>query len=145
MTELFGVWLWWIIAAVLLIGEMMMPGIFLIWFAAAAALTAIVDLVVGFDWKGEVITFSVLSFGLVIATWKMVSASWEPQSDQPHLNKRLQGYIGQVHVLKQPITQGVGKLTIQDAVWDITGPDLQAGEKVRVTGADGMRLAVEKS
>ena len=33
----FGVWAWWIIAAVLGILELIVPGIFFVWLAAAAA------------------------------------------------------------------------------------------------------------
>jgi hypothetical protein len=40
MSDLFpmfgGEWFWWIVAAVLLIGELLMPGVFLLWLAVAA-------------------------------------------------------------------------------------------------------------
>ncbi len=145
MTELIpglGQWFWWIIAAVLLIGEMIAPGFFLLWLAAAAALTALIDLAINFGWQGEIATFAALSLALVLLTWRIVSAQWHPKSDQPNLNKRVQGFVGQIHVLEKPIINGRGKLRIQDALWDVEGPDLPTGTRVTVTGANGMQLTV---
>jgi inner membrane protein len=145
MTDLIpalGQWFWWIVAAVLLIGEMIAPGFFLLWLAAAAALTAVIDLAINLGWQGEIATFSGLSLALVLLTWRMVSAQWHPQSDQPNLNKRSQGFIGQTYVLEHPITNGRGKIRIQDAMWDVRGPDLAAGTRISVTGVNGMELTV---
>ncbi len=145
MTELIpglGQWFWWIAAALLLIGEMIAPGFFLLWLAAAAALTALIDMAIGLGWQGEIATFAALSLALVLVTWRMVSAQWHPKSDQPNLNKRLQGFVGQTFVLDQPIRNGRGKLRIQDTLWDVQGPDCAAGTKVTITGVNGMQLTV---
>ncbi len=145
MAELipgFGQWFWWIIAALLLIGEMIAPGFFLLWLAAAAALTALIDMAVGFGWQAEIATFAALSLALVLVTWRMVSAQWHPESDQPNLNKRLQGFVGQSFVLDKPIANGRGKIRIQDALWDVLGPDCPAGASVTITGVNGMQLTV---
>ena len=79
---------------------------------------------------------------MVLATWRMVSQQWQPKSDQPHLNRRLQGFVGQSFVLDQAIVNGRGKLRIQDALWDVAGPDLPAGTRVSVMEVDGMQLKV---
>jgi inner membrane protein len=145
MADLFpviGQWFWWIAAAFLLIGEMIAPGFFLLWLAAAAALTALIDMAINLGWQGEIATFAGLSLALVLLTWRMVSAQWHPKSDQPHLNKRSQGFVGQTYVLDQPIANGRGKIRIQDALWDVRGPDLPAGSRISVTGVDGMELTV---
>jgi membrane protein implicated in regulation of membrane protease activity len=145
MTDLFpmlGSWFWWIIAAALLIGEMIAPGFFLLWLAVAAALTGLIDFLFGFGWQGEVAIFAGLSMALILLTWHMVSAQWRPNSDQPNLNRRIHGYVGQSFVLEQPIVNGRGKLRIQDALWDVMGPDLPAGTKVSVTGVQDMQLTV---
>jgi inner membrane protein len=140
-----GQWLWWIIAGILLIGELLAPGIFLLWLAAAAALTAIIDFVFNMSWQGEVATFAVLSFGLVLASWRYVMASRKPKTDQPHLNQRHGAYVGRVFPLETAITNGSGKVRIEDALWDVDGPDLAKGERVRITGVNGLRLAAERA
>lgn len=140
-----GPWLWWIIAGILLVGELIAPGIFLLWLAAAAALTAIIDLTFGFSWQGEVATFAVLSMLLVLASWKWVMASHRPKSDQPNLNQRHAAYVGKVVPLAQAIVNGSGKVRIDDALWDVDGPDLPQGSLVRISGVTGLRLTAEKA
>jgi membrane protein implicated in regulation of membrane protease activity len=140
-----GPWFWWIAAGVLLVGEMLMPGFFLLWLAAAAALTGAIDLVFGLGWQGEVITFAVLSLMLVLATWKWVMASRQMQSDQPTLNQRHHAYVGKVVPLAQPIVNGSGKVRIEDSLWDVDGPDLPLGSLVRISGVVGLRLKAEKA
>jgi membrane protein implicated in regulation of membrane protease activity len=140
-----GPWFWWIVAGVLLVGEMLMPGFFLLWLAAAAALTGAVDLVFGLGWQGEVITFAALSLVLVLATWKWVMASRQMQSDQPTLNQRHHAYVGKVVPLAQAIVNGSGKVRIEDSLWDVDGPDLPLGALVRISGVVGLRLKAEKA
>ncbi|NMD09068.1 MAG: NfeD family protein, partial [Phyllobacteriaceae bacterium] len=71
-------WFWWIVAGVLLIGELMLPGVFLIWLAGAAALTGIADLLLGLGWQGELGVFAVFSLLLVLASWKYVTKQHGP-------------------------------------------------------------------
>jgi membrane protein implicated in regulation of membrane protease activity len=124
---------------------MLMPGLFLLWLAAAAALTGAIDLVFGLGWQGEVITFAVLSLLLVLATWKWVMDSRRMKSDQPTLNQRHHAYVGKVVPLAQPIVNGSGKVRIDDALWDVDGPNLPQGALVRIAGVDGLRLKAEKA
>jgi membrane protein implicated in regulation of membrane protease activity len=48
-----------------------------------------------------------------------------------------------VATLREPIVDGHGRVQIADAYWDVLGPDLPAGARVRVAGADGMTLRVD--
>jgi inner membrane protein len=135
-----GPWFWFIIAGLLLIGELLSPGVFLMWLAGAAAITGIADLIFSMNWAGEAITFGLTSLVIVFATWKPVTSNWSPKSDQPHLNQRLNGFVGRTIVLDQAITNGSGKVRIEDALWDVDGEDAPAGTKVKLTGVKGLRL-----
>ncbi|MDE2446641.1 MAG: NfeD family protein [Alphaproteobacteria bacterium] len=146
MDQLFpfmGPYFWWSVAGILLLAELAMPGFFMLWLAAAAALTALLDLYFAFSWAGEILTFAALSFVLVLATWRMVMGSRHMKSDQPHLNQRHQGLVGRSFVLDSAITNGSGKIKSEDTLWDVDGPDLPVGARVKVTGVNGMRLVVE--
>jgi membrane protein implicated in regulation of membrane protease activity len=46
-------------------------------------------------------------------------------------------------VINEPIADGFGRVTLGDTVWRISGPDLAAGRKIRIIGADGPVLKVE--
>ncbi len=46
-------------------------------------------------------------------------------------------------MIDEPIKDGFGRVALGDTVWRIAGPDLAAGQKVRIVGADGAVLKVE--
>jgi membrane protein implicated in regulation of membrane protease activity len=46
-------------------------------------------------------------------------------------------------VLHEAIHEGRGKVKAGDSLWLVSGPDLPAGTRVRVTGQDGVILKVE--
>ena len=52
-------------------------------------------------------------------------------------------FVGQELVLSEPIVDGFGRVALGDSVWRISGPDLQAGARIRIVGADGAVLKVE--
>ncbi len=143
LVSLSGPWFWFILAGLLLIGELLSPGVFLMWLAAAAGVTGLADALLNFNWTGEVIAFALLSLVMVFASWKHVTSSWSPKSDQPHLNYRHGAYVGRVFPLDAAIINGSGKVKIEDVIWDVEGPDLKAGALVKVTALNGMRLVVE--
>lgn len=132
--------MWWIVAAILGIVELIVPGIFFVWLAAAAAIVGVLVLLFPIPLMAQIALFAVLS---VIAVW--ISRRWFTRhpiaSDAPLLNQRVRSYIGHSFTLEQAIVNGRGKLKIGDSQWLATGPDLAAGAMVRVTGeADGVLI-----
>lgn len=148
MGEIFpfigDIWFWFIVGVVLLIGELLAPGIFLLWLAFAAALTGIANAFFPLDWQGELAVFAILAVALVIASWRFVRGQHRPVSDQPDLNQRQTGYVGRRTSLLQAISNGAGKVKIDDTVWDATGEDLPQGTAVLVTRVTGTTLHVER-
>lgn len=135
-----GEWMWWIVAAILGIVELIVPGIFFVWLAAAAAIVGVLVLLFPIPLMAQIALFAVLS---VIAVW--ISRRWFTRhpiaSDAPLLNQLVRSYIGHSFTLEQAIVNGRGKLKIGDSQWLATGPDLAAGAMVRVTGeADGVLI-----
>jgi inner membrane protein len=145
LLQVSGPWFWFIIAGLLLLGELLSPGVFLMWLAGAAALTGFADLALGLGWPGEIISFGLASLLLVFASWKQVTSRWSPQSDQPHLNQRHHAYVGRTVVLDEAIVNGHGKVRIEDALWDVDGEDAPAGTRVKLTGVTGLRLAAVRA
>ena len=139
----YGIWFWFVAATVLLIGELLNPGVFLMWLAAAAALTGLVHLIYPMSLPSEALLFAVLAAGLIAASWRLVSKSWHPKSDQPFLNQRQDGLVGRTFVLLQPIVNGQGKIRFEDTIWDVDGPELPKNARVKVIAVDGLRLKVE--
>ena len=148
MTQIlgpWGLWFWWIIAAALLLAEMMAPGFFMLWLAVAAAVTAVLVHFVTLPWEGEVFAFAVFSAMTIAASWRFVKSQRNVRSDQPHLNQKQNGFVGKTYVLDKPIIHGSGKIKVEDALWDVDGEDAAAGTKIKVIAVEGLRLRVEKA
>jgi membrane protein implicated in regulation of membrane protease activity len=134
---------WWLVLAVLLgIGEIIVPGVFLIWVAIAAALTGLVAMAAGIDLTAQIILFAALC---LLATWlgRRWYAANPVASQDPLLNDRAARLVGQIVVVVDAIEDGQGRVRVGDGVWTARGPDALAGVRVRVTGADGTVLRVE--
>jgi membrane protein implicated in regulation of membrane protease activity len=139
----FGNWAWWILACVLLILELMAPGVFLVWLGVAAAAVGVVELMFDMPWQVEIAVFSVLSLVLVLVARPWVLKRQQIDTDQPHLNQRMMEYVGHKFILEKAIVNGRGSIRIDDTLWDVIGEeDQKAGTWVRVTDVDGLRLRV---
>lgn len=148
MDQLFpmlGQWAWFVAAGVLLLLELMSPGVFFIWLAAAAAVTGLADYALNLPWQAELLLFAVLSAVAVYGGRRFYKGPGMEPEDNPFLNRRQMGYIGRTFTLKEPISDGRGKLAIEDTVWEIEGPDLPAGTRIRVTAVRNMSLIVEQA
>ncbi len=137
-------WHWLAIGVLLLIVELLAPGMFFLWMAQAAGVTGLLLFVFpAMGWEIQLTIFSVLSVvGIVVA--RRFFKHHPIESDQPTLNKRTAQYLGRVFTLERPIVNGQGKIRVDDSTWKIRGVDCEAGTKVRVVGADSVVLIVEK-
>ncbi len=138
-------WHWWILAGVLLIIELSVPTFFFLWLGMAAAATGLVMLVFpGLGLETQLVLFAILSVVAIVA-WRRYREISVPESDQPNLNRRGRQYIGREFTLEQPISNGMGKVVVDDSTWRIKGPDLPAGTRVRVRDVDGVVFLIERS
>jgi membrane protein implicated in regulation of membrane protease activity len=137
-----GGWLWFVVAAIFFLLELMAPGVFMLWLGLAAILVGIISLVAVLSWQLQLIVFAVLSIACIPA-YRSFARKVERPVDRPFLNRRAEGYVGRVFTLEKPIVDGVGTIRIEDTVWRVSGPNLPAGSRVKVASADGADLAVE--
>lgn len=137
-----GAWNWFILAAALFLLEVLVPGAFMMWLGLAAIAVAAVSLVLPWSWQAQVIVFAILSL-VSIPLWRHFARKVEKPTDQPHLNRRSDAYVGREFTLEAPIVNGVGSVRIDDSVWRALGADAPAGSRVRVTRTDGPTLYVE--
>jgi membrane protein implicated in regulation of membrane protease activity len=136
-------WHWWILAGLLLILELTAPAFFFLWVGIAAAAVGLILLVFpSINLEIQLVLFAIASVASVLA-WRKYRETRPVKTDQPNLNRRGPQYIGRVFSLKDPISNGVGKVTVDDSTWKVKGPDLPVGTHVRVTGIDGVIFTVE--
>jgi inner membrane protein len=140
---LLGNWFWWVTAGLLLVLELLAPGVFFIWLAIPAALVGLLDMAFNIGWQWELLLFAALSLVSVFAGRNWLRRKRVFESDRPHLNQRMFDFVGRTYVLDQAIAEGRGRITIDSTIWELRGPDAPKGARVKVTGIDGMRLLVE--
>ncbi|MGE0241172.1 MAG: NfeD family protein [Parvibaculaceae bacterium] len=143
MQQLFpflGGWIWWVIAGLLLLIELILPGVFFMWLGLAAAMVGIIDLFADLSWQIEIALFAVFAVLLVLVVRPRVKF---PEGEASNLNQRMLDYVGRSYVLHEPIVNGRGKVRIDDTLWVVSGADRDKGEWIKVKGVDGTRLVVE--
>lgn len=141
MLAKLGVWNWLILAAILFVLEVMSPGIFLMWFGMAAAVTALIAFTYDISWQWQLIWFCALSLAAVLLAAKYLRKH-PPESERPLLNERAVQLIGQSFELIDPIVNGRGSIKTGDTIWRVEGPELPRGARIKVVGADGTLLKV---
>lgn len=137
-----GGWLWFVLAALFLVLELLAPGVFMLWLGLAAILIGIVSLSMELSWQMQLISFAILAVACIPA-WRYFARKVERPVDRPYLNRRTEGFVGRIFTLDKPIIDGVGTVRIGDTIWRVRGPDLPAGSRVRIAQADGAELGVE--
>ncbi|MEM9684935.1 MAG: NfeD family protein [Pseudomonadota bacterium] len=148
MRELFGqveFWHWLAFGGVVATLEMLLPGVWLLWFGMAAGLTgAVVFVFPAMAFPFQVLIFAL--FALVAIVTSVILLRRRPiHTDKPGLNDRGTAMTGRVFTLDAPIVDGVGRVKVGDSVWRIEGEDFMRGTKVRVVGINGATLMVEKA
>src|SRR5579872_7014005 len=125
---------WLIVGFLLCAAETLAPGAFLIWIGAAMLIVGVVE----FFWPIE-LTAQLFLFAVLVVVGRRVYGSLDKRSAAPPLG-RAESLVGKEFFLDQPIVRGFGNIRVDDSIWRVTGEDLGAGAKVRVTGVEGGSL-----
>ena len=139
-------WHWMVLGAVLIVIELLAPGIWVLWLGIGAMATGIVVLFLAdFSWQLQAVIFSGFSVVSVIIG-RVIMRRGKQSEDHPMLNRRADQYIGQVFILENDTKLGRSDVRIGDSLWRVQLSDrsaeLSAGARVSVTGIDGATLIV---
>ena len=135
-------WSWLVLGLVLAIAEMIVPGVFLIWFAAAALLVGLLSFVFPLALPLQVALFAGLAVANVLASRRWLRGHPVISAD-PMLNQRGQQLVGRQVVVIQAIEGGTGRVRCGDIDWLAQGPDTAVGTRLTVTGSTGSTLIVD--
>lgn len=135
-------WLWLALGLVLAIGEMTIPGVFLIWLALAAIITGLVAWVVPIGIPLQIGLFALLAIVSVFVGKRYLATNPIEPAD-PMMNDRGARLVGDTVVVTQAIDGGSGRVRHGDSEWLVKGPDAEPGTRMRVSGHDGAVLMVE--
>jgi membrane protein implicated in regulation of membrane protease activity len=135
--------LWLAGALALGIAELLVPGVFLIFLAVAAGVTALTtwalpDLPIGL----QLADFAVWSVVCVFIGRRWYR-DFPVESDAPSLNEPARRLRGQIVTVTTPIIGGEGRARLGDGEWPVRGPDTISGTRLRIAHVDGGTLLVE--
>ena len=142
MFETLGTWNWLIAGLLLMAVELVAPGVFMFWLGLAALLVGLLSFAIAFTWQTQILLFAVFAIAAV-PLWRRIGRQGKASASNPFLNKRSDALVGRIFTLEKPIVDGVGTVRIDDTIWRITGPDIAAGNRIKVIRADGAMLTVD--
>lgn len=135
-------WLW-ISGGLILLGlEVLVPGAFLFWIGLAAIATGLIVWVLPLPWPAALVVFAVGAVSAAVLGRRLMAHRSSTPADAPHLHQRGAALVGREVMLAQPISGGQGEISIDDTMWRVTGDDMPAGTRVRITGLEGSLLRV---
>jgi membrane protein implicated in regulation of membrane protease activity len=135
-------WVWITLGLVLTGTEMLVPGAYLIWLALAAIATGVLAAVVEPSLPVQIIDFVALSLIAVFSARRFLQGR-PLEGPDPLLNRRGAQMVGQGALVVQAIVHGQGRVRLGDGEWLAEGPDVAAGQRVRVIATRGTVLLVE--
>lgn len=137
--------IWLVIAAILIVSEIVSLGLTSIWFAGGAIVAAVVAHF-GAHWIVQILVFAVVSFVLLILTRPIA---------QKHLMKDMEktnidGLIGTIGLVTETIdnTKAEGVVILDGKEWtarSVGGEVIEKDNKVKVESISGVKLMVTKS
>lgn len=142
MGDLVGTYGWWILGALLLVGELVLPGVYLLFFGIGALVIGANALVVpDLSWQSQLVGFAVVSAAATLLGHRWYGQRAKPRSGEP-LNERTARLFGRHATVSEAIRNGRGRVAVEDGWWSAEGPDLPVGADVVIEGAEGSVLRV---
>src|SRR5262245_38497458 len=138
-------WAWVVLAGVLGLAEMHLPGAYLMWIALGAAATGLIDAALGGTaLEGQLLTFAVASAISCLGGHFVYQRMGGRRPAELPLNQRGQAMIGARGTVCEAFQAGRGKVRLGDTVWLANGPDLAEGAAIVVSAVRGTRLVVQE-
>ena len=135
-------WLWMIAGVLMLIAEIIAPGVFLVWIGIAAIVTGLFAVLFGIGIAGQLGLFALYSILAVLVGRKVYAVKGIEHSD-PTLNNPSVRLVGKRVIVVQAVDEDSGRVRVGDSEWSARGGPAEPGERVRITGVEGNCLIVE--
>ncbi|HUZ72713.1 MAG TPA: NfeD family protein [Stellaceae bacterium] len=135
-------WIWAIGALFLALVELHSPGMYLIWIAAGAAITAFATLLFDLPPEGQLVVFAASAPLSCVAGYFVYRRAIRRSRAARLPNQRDRTLVGEHGTVAEPIRDGRGKIRLGDTVWLAEGPDLPQGAPVVVKALRGTTAIV---
>ena len=137
---------WLVFGFVLLIVELILPGVFIMWWGVAAIiLSALVAFWPDLSQGAQAAVFAVLAIIFSLIWWRYQRSKDEQDDRSSQLNSREHAMLGARGVVVEILENGVARGKFGDTTWRMTGENLHIGDKVQVQQVEGITLLVKKA
>lgn len=135
-------WIWAIGGILLLMLEILAPGVFLLFIGAAALATGLFTLLFDLGLPAQLGLFIVYAI-LAVLAGRRFYANRDVDNPDPLLNDRVARLIGRSVTVISDVDDHGGRVRVGDGEWSARGGPAKSGEYVRIVGVDGNCLRVE--
>src|SRR5260370_21620589 len=100
-----GVWDWFIAGGLLLVLEVLAPGVFMLWLGLAAMLVGAISMFVDWTWQAQFFAFAVFSVA-ALPLWLRLSKQVGTTTHHPILNPPAETPVGPTFTFGKPTPDG---------------------------------------
>ena len=141
-------WHWLAFGVLLMLVEILVPGVVFLWLGIAGVLTGLLLAAVSdMGWQVQLVVFAVLSVASIFLGRRFVASRQRP-TDHPTLNRRGRSMVGTRATLRDATVNGRGRVRIGDTMWALRlaapGVELPADTEVEVVEVDGVTLVARE-
>ena len=136
-------WAWAALAAALGLGELHVPGSYLVWVAIGAGITAAIDAAWHMGLEAQIAVFVVAAAISCLEGWRVYGRLGMRRRHPRPLNERDRAVVGAHGTVATTFIDGRGKVRLGDSVWLAEGTDLPEGTPVVVRDVNGTSLVVD--
>lgn len=138
-------WIWIGFGVLICAGELLTPGVFLLWFGLAMIATGLLLFITPLSFSIALLIFCALAVIFVLLGRKVYGTA-ASDGEQPFLNRRADALVGRTFTLASPIRTGEGEINVNDTRWKVRGPDMPAGARIKVMRVeDATVLIIEQA
>lgn len=139
-----SVWHWLVLGLALLIGEIIISGVFLLWWGLAAIIVAVIVFITHISTAVAFIIYAIIAIILTVIWWQYQHQKDNKDQLQTSLNQRDHRMLGKIGIVQEIQTNGIGRGHFGDTTWRIQGEKLQSGDSIEVIKVEGITLFVHK-
>lgn len=131
---------WLIFGLVLLMFELILPGVFMMWWGFAALLISVIVVLFPLSASWQFALFALLAFIFTLFWWQ-----YQHKRDKAtHLHLNEERLLGMQGVIVEVVNSSVIRGKFGDSTWKVQGENLAVGDRVEVQRVDGITLFVRK-
>ena len=130
---------WGVLAGILLIVEVIIPGLVAIWFSISAFIVLFLSFVIK-DVNIQVFIFAVLSLILMLLTRKFVNTMLKSNNEKFNAEMK-----GEIVIISKIISKNKYEVKYKGVIWDaISDENFEIGQEAKIVKFKGNKIIIEK-